>query len=100
MEFLGITTQISIELLWILRLLVVLVLLVDHLLELAVADGAVAFAGVAFDALIMERMPAHKHNYRQGYGIFTAIAIFWIEIFGLRFQFLNFLPHFLYVFHV
>ena len=84
LELLGVAAQIAVELLRILGLLVILLLLVDHFLELAVANRAVSLAAVALDALVVEGVAAHEHDYRQRYRILTTLTILWIEILRLR----------------
>ena len=60
MEFLGVAAQVTVELLWVLRLDVVLLLLVDYVLVLRVADWAVTLPGVRLNALVVEGVPAHE----------------------------------------
>lgn len=100
LELLGVAAQIAVELLRILGLLVILLLLVDHFLELAEANRAVSLAAVALDALVVEGVAAHEHDDGQGDGVLAALAILWVEVLRLSFQFLNLLAHCLNLLHV
>jgi hypothetical protein len=100
MEFLGVAVQISEELFWVLSLIVILLFLVNDILEVKVACGAVPPASVRLDALVVKGVSAHEVDGWQGQGVHAAIALLGVEVFSLRLQVMNLLPHILDLFHI
>ena len=84
MELLGIASEVPVELLRVLSLVVILLLLVDDVLELHIARVAVAAARVLTYALVMERVPTHKVNGWQAKRLLAAVTLLRIEV--LRFR--------------
>ena len=93
MELLGITAQVPEELLWILCLFIVLLFLVNDFFEFTVANGAVALASIAFDALVVEGVAAHEQNDGQRHGMLAALAVLRVEVLSLALQLLDLLSH-------
>ena len=83
MEFLGITFQVSKELLWLPGLEIILFLFVNNVFEIVVADRAVPLASISVNALIMEGMAAHEMDCWQSQCLLTDRALFLVEIFSL-----------------
>ena len=93
MELLGAASEIPVELLWVLCLVVVLLLLIDDILELHIASVAVAAACVLTDALVMESVSTHEMDCGQAQRLLAAITLFCIEVFCFGFKVLDLGSH-------
>ena len=85
MELLGIASKVSVELLWVLCLIVILLFLIDDVLEFHIASVAVATACVFTDTLVMECVTTHKVDGWQAQRLLAAVTLLGVEVLGLGF---------------
>lgn len=100
MELFGVSIQVSLELLSVFGLNVILLLLVSDVFELVVAFGAVSFAGITVNALVMIGVTTHKVNGWKAQLVVAAVALFGVEVFGLSSQVSDFFALFADYLHV
>ena len=100
MELLGVTFQISEELLRLPGLEIVLLLLLDDVFEIVVTNLAVSLSRVGINALVVVGVTTHEMDGWQRERLLASWAFLLVEVLSLSLQFVNFISHSLNFLHV